>query len=174
MMAKQKKQKAEPQPQPEPRKRTFLIYIGRRRNAKRLSHAYLSTDESWKETKEWPWFTNINWQTVIIYEKKFTFARPGTVISVEYKDDDKGTVYGATAKVVGHIDDTAAATWTAASKAAETEWTLQKNAKKEGARDTEMELLRPLRVAYGRLRTTDQRTAFLARVIAGVTKHERG
>ena len=104
-----------------------------------------------------------------LYGKRFSFSRPGTVVSIESDPENEGTVYSDTANVVGHIDDETAAAWRAASDAIKTAWDVRRKAKKEGARDLQLELLEPLRDAYRGLHDRNQRTAFLARVMTYIT-----
>ena len=103
-----------------------------------------------------------------LFGKRFAFARPGSVVSIEY-DGGGDTVYTKTARVVGQIAEEIAAAWRATSDAVKTAHDLVRKAKKDGARDLALEALEPLRAAYRGLRDKNQRTAFLARVIDHVT-----
>jgi hypothetical protein len=148
----------------------LLLYLGLREGDKRkLCHAYLAVGGDWQKrdfpTDPLPQLSG----DLHLYGKRLGFSRPGTVVSIESDPENEGTVYTDTAKVVGHIDDETAAAWRAASDAIKTAQDALRNAKKDAARDLQLELLGPLREAYRKLRNRNQRTAFLARVMAYVT-----
>jgi hypothetical protein len=152
------------------RPRRLLLYLGVREGAKgKLHHGYFGVGDDWQE-REFPadplpaLSGNLH-----LYGKRFGFVRPGTVIRIECDAEDKTTVYGDSAEVVGHIDDETAAAWRAASDAVKTAHDLKKKAKKDAGRDLALEALEPLREAYRGLRDRNQRTALLARVMAYIT-----
>jgi hypothetical protein len=152
------------------RPRRLLLPLGVREGEKgKLLHAYLAVGGDWQErefpTDPLPQLSD----DLQLYGKRFGFSRPGTVVSIEYDPDNEGTVYTDTANVVGHIDDRTAAAWRAASDATKTAHDALRNAKKDAARDLQLELLEPLRETYRGLRNRNQRTAFLARVMAYIT-----
>ena len=156
--------------QESPHPRRLLVYLGVREGDKgKLRHAYLAVEEDWQErefpTSPLPQLSD----DLHLYGKRFGFSRPGTVVSIEFDPEKEGTVYTDTANVVGHIDDETAAAWRAASDAIKTAHDFLRNSKKDAARDLQLELLEPLREAYRKLRNRNQRTAFLARVMAYVT-----
>jgi hypothetical protein len=153
------------------RPRRLLLYLGVREGEKgRLFHAYLGVGGDWQE-REFPADPLPELADDLhLYGKRFGFIRTGTVVSIEVDPENEGTVYTDTSEVVGHIDDETAAAWKAASDAIKTAWDVKRKAKKEGRRDLQLELLEPLREAYARLRNRDQRTAFLARVMAYITE----
>jgi hypothetical protein len=161
-MAKKKKEK-----KPKERPRILLLYVGVRegKNA-RLFHVYYQVtqeeydaglDADFIAGKESRWFS-----------RRFGYARPGTILSIEATDDGH-TVYRDTAKTLGYMPDDVCATWAAQSKTIETANKMEKQAKREGARDLSFERLEPLRLAYWKLRTSAERAAFLARVNVAVT-----
>ncbi len=155
--------------QEKPRPRRLLVYIGVREGDKKLHHAYLAVGEDWEE-RDFPLVPLPALDKDLrLYGKRFGFIRPGAVLSIEYDPENEGTVYTDTAEVVGQIDDKVSAAWRAASDAIKTEWDVRRKAKQEGRRDMQLELLEPLRETYRRLRNRDQRTAFLARVMAYIT-----
>ena len=155
--------------QEKPRPRRLLVYVGVREGDKKLHHAYLAVGDDWNE-REFPLDPLPQLADDLrLYGKRFSFSRPGAVLSIEYDPENEGTVYTDTAEVVGHTDDETAAAWRAASDAIKTAWDVRRKARKEGQRDLQLELLEPLRETYRRLRNRDQRTAFLARVMAYIT-----
>ena len=155
--------------QEKPRPRRLLVYIGVREGDKKLHHAYLAVGNDWQERDFPPDPLPQLADDLRLYGKRFGFSRPGAVLSIEYDPENEGTVYRDTAEVVGHIDDETAAAWRAASDAIKTAHDAFRKAKKDGARDMQLELLEPLRAAYRGLRNRNQRTAFLARVMAYIT-----
>ncbi len=151
------------------RPRRLLVYLGVRQGDKKMHHAYLAVADDWNE-REFPAAPLPELADDLhLYGKRFTFCRPGTVISIEFDPENETTVYTDTAKVIGHIDDETAAAWRAASDAIKTAHDLKRNAKRESVRDLQLEALEPLRVAYRGLRDRNQRTGFLARVLAYIT-----
>jgi len=153
-----------------PRPRRLLLYLGMREGDKRLHHAYLAVGDEWQE-RDFPLVPlPALADDLHLYGKRFGFIRPGTVVRIRCDAGDETTVYGDSAEAVGHIDDGTAAAWRAASDAIKTAWDVRRKAKKEGRRDLQLELLEPLRETYRRLRNRDQRTAFLARVMAYITR----
>ena len=156
--------------QDEPRPRRLLVYVGVREGDKKLHHAYLAVGDDWQERDFPPDPLPQLADDLHLYGKRFGFSRPGAVLSIEFDPEIEGTVYRDTAEVVGHIDDETAAAWRAASDAIKTAWDVRRKAKQEGRRDLQLELLEPLREAYAKLRNRDQRTAFLARVMAYITR----
>ena len=152
-----------------PRPRRLLVYVGVREGDRKLHHAYLAVGDDWQE-RDFPLDPLPRLAADLhLYGKRFSFSRPGTVISIEHDPEDEGTVYTDTAQVLGHVDDKVAAAWRATSDAVKTAHDLKRNAKKEAARDLQLEVLEPLRAAYRGLRDRNQRTAFLARVMAYIT-----
>ena len=156
--------------QGKPRPRRLLVYVGVREGDKKLHHAYLAVGDDWRERDFPPDPLPQLADDLHLYGKRFGFSRPGAVLSIEYDPENEGTVYTDTSEVVGHIDDETAAAWRAASDAIKTAWDVRRKAKQEGRRDLQLELLEPLREAYAKLRNRDQRTAFLARVTAYITR----
>ena len=155
--------------QGKPRPRRLLVYIGVREGGKKLHHAYLAVGEDWNE-REFPLDPLPQFADDLhLYGKRFGFIRPGAVVSIEFNPEIEGTVYTDTVQVLGHVDDKTAAAWRAASDAVKTAWDLKRKARKEAARDLQLELLEPLRNAYRGLRDRNQRTALLARVMAYIT-----
>ena len=152
--------------QGKPRPRRLLVYVGTREGDKKLHHAYLAVGDDWQE-RDFPLDPLPELADDLhLYGKRFSFSRPGAVLSIEFDPENEGTVYTDTAEMVGHIDDKTAAAWRAASDAIKTARDVRRKAKQEGRRDLQMQLLEPLREAYARLRNRDQRTAFLARVLS--------
>jgi hypothetical protein len=153
-----------------PRPRKLMAYLGMREGEKRKSlHAYVDVGDDW-QTREFPLvpLPALN-DGLHLYGKRFGFARPGAVISIEHETEEKGTVYSDSAEVVGYIDDKTAAAWKAASDAARTVAEVGRRARSEARRDLQLEILEPLREAYRGLRNRNQRTALLARVMAYIT-----
>jgi hypothetical protein len=152
-----------------PRPRRLLTYVGVREGGKKLHHAYISVGDDWQErdfpADPLPALAD----DLQLFGKRFGFIRQGSVISIEYDPEKEGTVYTDTARAVGQIDDKVAAAWRAASDAVKAAWDLKRKAHKEAARDLQLELLEPLRETYRGLRDRNQRTAFLARVMAYIT-----
>ncbi len=103
------------------------------------------------------------------FSKRFNYARPGSILSIEGSGENCSSVFRNTAKTMGYMDDAVCAEWAADSKAVEVANRMMKQAKKEGKRDLSMECLEPLRLAYWSLRTSNERAAFLARIHMAVT-----
>ena len=151
------------------RPRRLLTYVGVREGGKKLHHAYISVGDDWQE-RDFPLDPLPSLAGDLhLYGKRFGFIRPGAVVSIEFNPEDEGAVFTDTARPVGHVEDKVAAAWRAASDAVKTAWDLRRKARKEGARDLQLELLEPLRDTYRGLRDRNQRTAFLARVMAYIT-----
>jgi len=152
-----------------PRPRRLLAYIGVRESGKKLHHAYLAVGDDWAE-RDFPLDPLPQLAGDLhLYGKRFGFIRPGAIVSIEFSPEDEGTVFTDTARPVGHVADEVATAWRAASDAVKTAWDLKRKARKEGARDLQLELLEPLREAYRGLHDRNQRTALLARVMAYIT-----
>ena len=152
------------------RPRRLLLYVGVREGGKgKLLHAYLGVGDGWRErgfpADPMPTLAD----DLQLFGKRFGFIRPGSVISIGYDPENEGTVYTDTARAVGQIDDKIAAAWRAASDAVKTAHDVRRKANKDASRDLQLEALEPLREAYQGLRDRNQRTAFLARVMAYVT-----
>jgi hypothetical protein len=147
-----------------------MAYLGVREGEKgKLHHAYLRVGEDWPE-QEFPADPlPALADDLHLYGKRFGLIRLGSVVSIEFDPEKEGTVYTDTARPVGQIDDAVAAAWRAASDAVRTAHDLRRKAKKDAARDLQLEALEPLREAYRGLRDRNQRTAFLARVMAYIT-----
>ncbi len=154
---------------PEQHPTRILVYKGVvEAKGGRLYHVYYSiTQEQFDSGKLTPgmvlaseplWFT-----------KRFNHARPGIILSIEHEKDDPGKVFRNTAKTMEYMPDDVCAEWAADSGAIETANKVMKNIKKEGKRDLSMEVLEPLRLAYWKLRTRNERAAFLARMHMAVT-----
>jgi len=103
------------------------------------------------------------------FSKRFNYARPGTILSIEHDKKDEGAVFANTAKTMDYMDDAVCAEWSAESKAIESANRMVKRTKREGRRDLSLECLEPLRAAYWKLRTRDERTIFMARVNTALT-----
>jgi hypothetical protein len=159
---KSKKDKQEEAPQ---RPKCLMLYLGLAEISRdRMRHVYLPVSEDWQKqqyTEERP---NLFGPETRFYQKRFGWSRPGTAIEIEYDAEKPGTVYHHTARRVGSLKDSIAGPWQAASDAVKTAHDAKVQARKEGARDLQMEMLEPLRKVYHSLRNRHQRAAFLARV----------
>lgn len=154
-----------------PHPRRLLAYVGVREGDKgKLLHGYLDVTEDWKE-HVFPTDPPTEFSKDLhLYGKRFGFVRPGTVISIEYDAEKEGTIFTDSAHVEGHLEDGVAMAWQATSRAIQTEWDVRRKAKKDAARDLQVEALKPLREAYGSLKNKNQRAALLARVITYITR----
>ncbi len=165
-MAKQKKKKSDKAKKKE-RPTILLVYKGVvEGKGDRLYHVYFPVTQEQVDaglTEEIALAGESRW-----FSKRFGYARPGTVLSIEAENEGH-TVYRETAKTVGHLPDDVCAEWAALSKTIEAANKMKKQAKREGSRDLSFECLEPLRAAYWKLRSSTERAAFLARVNVAVT-----
>lgn len=145
-----------------------LAYVGVRPTAAdKLCHAYVVVDaKHWKSSPA----PDAELRSVSLYLKPLGhWTRPGQVIVVEYDAANEGSAYPATAKVVGSYPEAVCAEWAMLSETYAAADRAAKAAKKEGKRDVTLELLEPLRKAFRKLRTREQRSIFLARVTDYIT-----
>lgn len=163
-MAKKRKKEEEQRPT------QLYLYLGVAEISKdRLRHVYLPVGEDWRK-KTYPLQRpNAYAEETRMYQKRFGHARPGAVIRIEHDPEDDGTVFHKSAEMIGSVTRETAASWQATSNAIRTAHDAKQLAKKDGARDLQMETLEPLRAAYRALRNRNQRAAFMARVSVYLT-----
>jgi len=161
-------------PEEKPRPRRFLIYVGLRPYIKSgLAHTYLAVGEDW-ESHDIPEIDKADDDKVLCWTKALgKWIRVGTVFTVEHHDDEPGRVFVKTDEKVGSVPKEIAARWESVSRAYESEKTIERESKKDGARDITMELLDPLTRAYSELRNKNERTMLLGRIMAYVTRGSR-
>ena len=161
------------------RPRVLLAYAGVTMNSKKaISHIYHEVGEDWRtnvpddrvhgfDAEDSP---KSRW-----YGKRFGFATPGTIISIEVDPED-GAVYGTTAKRVGQYDGDLCLQWSTQSRAVEDAKAGVSAAKKaeKADKDRFVELLEPIRKAYHECRSETQRVAILNRIHAIITRRRKG
>lgn len=149
----------------EQRPTILLAYVGVYPGADRLRYAYLPVGEGYA-TDDFCDYEKVR-EGLKIYTKRFGNVTPGSVISIE-TDGDGSTVYNGSAQWIGQVEQGVVDEWYTLSKAAEDAYKTRQAMKSRSANQL-AEMLEPVQQKYDRLRTTDQRAVFIARVIATIT-----
>ena len=101
--------------------------------------------------------------SLAIYKKKFGTGRPGSIFSMETKIDESGVRIPKINYPIGTWKNRVQVLqWQAISRAAED----AKKMQTEASKDRIEEHLEPLRLAYNRCRTRNERAVFIGRIIA--------
>lgn len=142
-----------------------LLYTGRTQGVGRkgLVYVYLDADQARDEARTY------------VYAKPLLQARPGTIISVTFTDEDRGSVRmngEAAPRVDGHLPADDAAALDAADRANYIDWQRHRAdvAAAREARDLDT-YLAPIARQYRRL-PSSARTAFLADIMSRIVQAE--
>lgn len=132
----------------------------------KLGYRYLLLPNDWKK-ENIPTHVKDDDPRIRIF-KKIRYYAPGVVLSVEAETPEGNSIYSNTAEHVGRVALEIGERWSIESRTVEDAHRRAKDDKKNGKTDFAFDSLGPWRKVYTTLRTSDQRTALISRMIAYV------
>jgi hypothetical protein len=100
-----------------------------------------------------------------VYTKPIARVAVGCVFTIECEAEKPGTIFRGTHKVLGYLPDPIRVEWQAISQSAYDAKRIAGKVRAEKTRDLVREALEPVRLAYRRCRSEDQRRVLLVRVL---------
>lgn len=154
------------------RPKRLYAYVGvRPASETKLVHIYAMVDADWESKPPPP--PAITDDTHAFSKPIGRWVRPGQVVEAEYAADDPGRVFINSGTVVGSYPKDVCVEWQTLHNTHSAACNAAKQAKKDGQRDLALERLEPFRLAYDRLRTREERSILLARIMDYIARNAR-